>query len=145
MLGGHGIASQLKPTPYFCLQIGPIRPLTRATPKRSFPAMLIYKIFRWDECLTLLAAGVTQGAPVDLQDGFIHFSSADQLQETRDRHFADGQNLWLAAASTDSLGADLVWEKSRGGADFPHLYRALHLADILWLRPMEAGSLPDLT
>ena len=44
--------------------------------------MLIYKIFRRPEWDAFRAAGITAGAPVDLADGFIHFSTAAQARET---------------------------------------------------------------
>lgn len=97
--------------------------------------MLIYKIFRrpeWDE---LQAAGATAGAPVDLSDGFIHLSSADQVRETAARHFAGESDLVLAAIEADGLEG-LKWEPSRGGTLFPHLYRDLRIDDIAWDAPL---------
>ena len=98
--------------------------------------MLIYKIFRADEWQTLQDNGVTEGAPIDVVDGFVHFSTAGQVRETAARHFAGEQSLFLLALDADALGADLKWEVSRGGQEFPHLYRALTLQDILWSRPL---------
>ncbi|WP_282094924.1 DUF952 domain-containing protein [Epibacterium ulvae] len=98
--------------------------------------MLIYKIFRTDEWDALQAAGQTKGAPIDLADGYIHFSTANQAAETAAKHFAKAEGLWLLAVDVDTLGEDLKWEVSRGGADFPHLYRMLHLSDILWAKPL---------
>ena len=70
-------------------------------------------------------AGVFAGAPVDLKDGYIHFSTAAQLRETAARHFAGVTNLVLVAFDADGLGPQLKWEPSRGGALFPHLYAPL--------------------
>lgn len=98
--------------------------------------MLIYKIFRADEWDTLQKQGVTDGAPVDLADGFIHFSTAEQARETAAKHFAGEDALILAAVDAGSLGADLKWEASRGGALFPHLYKRLNLADVVWHKPL---------
>jgi uncharacterized protein (DUF952 family) len=98
--------------------------------------MLIFKIFRADEWAQLQADGTTLGAPVDLADGFVHFSTADQAAETAAKHFAGLDGLWLLAVEADVLGDALKWEVSRGGAKFPHLYRALALSDILWARPL---------
>lgn len=83
---------------------------------------LIYKIVPcalWEDALR---EGVFAGAPVDLADGFIHFSSADQVQETCDKHFAGQRNLLLVAIEEEKLGDALKWEVSRGGALFPHYY-----------------------
>lgn len=101
--------------------------------------MPIYKIFRADEWAALEAAGRTDGAPVDLADGFIHFSTADQVRETAARHFAGEDGLVLAAVEAGRLGPALRWEVSRGGARFPHLYAPLARADILWCRPLLLG------
>ncbi|WP_375175404.1 DUF952 domain-containing protein [Pseudooceanicola sp.] len=98
--------------------------------------MLIYKIFRADEWQTLRDDGVTAGAPVDLADGYIHFSTATQAAETAAKHFADVEGLVLAAIEADDLGDELKWELSRGGALFPHLYRRLTLAEVLWHAPL---------
>lgn len=97
--------------------------------------MLIFKIFRAPEWADLQADGTTAGAPVDLADGFIHFSTADQVQETAAKHFAGETDLVLAAIEADGLDA-LKWEPSRGGALFPHLYRVLDARDIAWHRPL---------
>ena len=94
--------------------------------------MLIYKIFRADEWSELNAAGQTLGAPIDLTDGYIHFSTAAQAAETAAKHFAGVRGLILAAVDAGTLGDALKWEPSRGGALFPHLYRALHLSEVQW-------------
>ncbi|WP_428926148.1 DUF952 domain-containing protein [Marinibacterium sp. SX1] len=98
--------------------------------------MLIYKIFRRAEWDDLDAQGETAGAPVDLADGFIHFSTAEQARETAAKHFAGQDDLVLAAVDTAPLGEDLKWEPSRGGALFPHLYRALRRDEIAWTAPL---------
>ena len=98
--------------------------------------MLIYKIFRKGEWAVLTNSGVTKGAPIDLADGFVHFSTAAQAAETAAKHFAQEDDLMLLALEADLLGPDLKWEPSRGGALFPHLYRALNLDDIVWSKPL---------
>lgn len=103
--------------------------------------MLIFKIFREHEWQELADRGETRGAPVDLADGFIHFSTAEQARETAAKHFAGETGLILAALDGDALGDELRWEPSRGGALFPHLYRTLTLTDVLWHRPLTLG--PD--
>lgn len=110
--------------------------------------MLIYKILRADEWAALRAQGETAGAPVDIADGFIHFSTAEQLAETAARHFAGVDGLIVAAFDADALGPSIKWEPSRGGALFPHLYGPLRLADVIWHKPMPhvdgAHALPVL-
>lgn len=107
---------------------------------RHFCPMLIYKIFRRPEWDAFKAAGRTLGAPVDLADGFIHFSTAQQVVETAAKHFAGQSDLVLVAFSSDALGAALKWEVSRGGALFPHLYRPLELAEVVWDKSLPLGA-----
>ena len=102
--------------------------------------MLIYKIFRAPEWAALQAAGETEGAPVDLADGFVHFSTAAQVRETAAKHFAGEDGLVLLALEAEALGPGLIWEPSRGGALFPHLYRVLRMGDVLWSRPLPLGA-----
>ena len=85
-------------------------------------------------------AGVFSGAAVDLRDGFIHFSTADQVHETAARHFMGVPDLMLVAVDAAALGGALKWETSRGGDLFPHLYGALPLAAVLWARPLPLDS-----
>ncbi|MCL4189622.1 MAG: DUF952 domain-containing protein [Rhodobacteraceae bacterium] len=101
--------------------------------------MLVYKILREEEWSALEAAGESAGAPVDLADGFIHLSTATQVAETAARHFADAGDLVLVAVAAERLGPALRWEPSRGGALFPHLYRPLRAADVVWSRPLPRG------
>jgi len=98
--------------------------------------MLIYKIFRAPEWADLCAKGETMGAPVDVADGFVHFSTAAQAAKTAVKHFANDVGLMLLAVEADALAGALKWEPSRGGALFPHLYRALRLSDVLWSKPL---------
>lgn len=102
--------------------------------------MLIFKIFRRVEWQQLCAEGETSGAPVDVADGFIHFSTAGQLVETADRHFARESDLVLVAVDPVRLGDDLKWEPSRGGQLFPHLYRRLRLSDVTWDKSLPLGA-----
>lgn len=102
--------------------------------------MLIYKIFRAPEWEALTRAGETDGAPVDLADGYIHFSTATQAPETAAKYFAGVEGLVLVACDAERLGADLRWEPSRGGALFPHLYRRLRMEDVVWSRPLPVAG-----
>lgn len=101
--------------------------------------MLIYKILRADEWAAFQTAGETRGAPVDLTDGYIHFSTAQQLRGTLSRHFAGETELVLLAIDSDAAASALVWEPARNGALFPHLYRSLALSEVLWARPVDEG------
>ena len=90
--------------------------------------MLIYKIVPETLWRAAEAKGVFDGAPVDLADGFIHFSTAEQAQETADKHFVGQTDLLLVTIAADDCGPNLRWEKSRGGALFPHLHAPLPTA-----------------
>lgn len=98
--------------------------------------MLIYKVLRGPEWAQLERDGETQGAPVDLADGFVHLSTGEQLGETLARHFAGEDGLVLLACEAEGMGDALRWEPSRGGALFPHLYRRLRMGDIAFTRPI---------
>ena len=93
-------------------------------------------------------AGVFGGMPVDHRDGYIHFSTRDQVAETARRHFADQHDLMLIAVDADRLGPALKWEASRGGALFPHLYGELALSAVMHVAPLKLGAdgpvLPEL-
>ena len=98
--------------------------------------MLIYKILRSEEWAALQAESETAGAPIDVADGYVHFSTLEQVRETASKHFDGIEGLYLLALEADDLGPDLKWEPSRGGALFPHLYGPLRLADVRWSRPL---------
>lgn len=101
---------------------------------------LIYKIAPktlWQEAE---AKGVFTGAPVDIADGYIHFSTASQARETAAKHFVGQSDLLLVAIDGDALGDALKWEVSRGGALFPHLYAPLDLSAVVWVKPLPLGD-----
>lgn len=97
---------------------------------------IIYKICPRTLWQQAEQAGRFDGAPVDLSDGFIHFSTAAQVRETAAKHFAGQDDLLLIAVDGDALGAALRYEVSRGGAPFPHLYAPLDPATVLWAKPL---------
>ncbi|WP_342106001.1 DUF952 domain-containing protein [Methylobacterium sp. SI9] len=101
---------------------------------------LIYKICPralWREAET---AGRFTGAPIDHQDGFIHFSTAAQAAETAARHFAGQDDLLLIAVDADALGDALRYEPSRGGDLFPHLYGPLALDSVISVDALPLGG-----
>ena len=87
--------------------------------------MLIYKIVPRALWEIAVERGLFAGAPADLADGFIHFSTAAQLPETAARHFHGMKDLLVVGVDADALGEALKWEPSRGGDLFPHLYGSL--------------------
>lgn len=93
--------------------------------------MLVYKILTSDQWYRLRREGAFEGAPVDIADGYVHFSSAGQVRETAAKHFAGQDPLWLVACRAEALFPDLRWEPSRGGEMFPHLYAVLDFATVV--------------
>lgn len=111
---------------------------------------IIYKIVPASLWQDAQNSGEFKGAAVDLSDGFIHFSTAEQAGETAARHFAGQEGLLLVAVDGEALGERLVYELSRGGALFPHLYGPLPLEAVLWQKPLPLGAdglhrFPELT
>ncbi|MDO9416288.1 DUF952 domain-containing protein [Pararhizobium sp.] len=101
---------------------------------------VIYKIVpaaSWQEARE---NGFFEGSPVDIDDGFIHFSTAQQSVETAARHFAGQEDLMLIAIDGDLLEDSLIYEPSRGGALFPHLYGPLELSAVIWEKPLPLGA-----
>lgn len=96
----------------------------------------IYKICDQASWRAAEADGWFRGSTEDARDGFIHFSTRDQLAETAARHFAGRSGLFLIAVDAGALGSELKWERSRGGDLFPHLYDALPLGAVLWAKPL---------
>lgn len=119
-------------------------------------AAVVYKILTAEQWLKREDQKTFSGAPIDLKDGYIHLSSAEQVVETAAKHFAGQSNLYLIAIKVSALGDALRWEHSRGGALFPHLYGQLDESAVLWSAPLsfsqssgfrfpdlETGALPD--
>jgi uncharacterized protein (DUF952 family) len=96
---------------------------------------LAHKILTADQWAQFQSEGVFTGAPVDLADGYIHMSTADQLGETLAKHFAGQTGLVIATIDLTVLGDALKWEVSRGGALFPHFYGALPMAAVVGTTP----------
>jgi uncharacterized protein (DUF952 family) len=90
-----------------------------------------YKVLTADQWKQFQAESVFRGAPVDLADGYIHLSAADQLQGTLDKHFAGQSGLVIAKVDLEQLGDSVKWEISRGGALFPHIYGVLPMSAIV--------------
>ncbi len=101
----------------------------------------IYKIATAAAWAPARNAGQFAGMPIDAADGYMHFSTAAQLSETLRLHFAGQSGLVLAAIRTADLGQGLVWEPSRGGQLFPHLYGGpLSLSAVAWEAPISVAA-----
>ena len=94
-----------------------------------------YKILTSEQWAQFQADGVFHGAPVDLADGYIHLSAADQVAGTLDKHFSGQTALVIAEVDLAVLGDSIKWEASRGGALFPHIYGPLPMAAVMGTTP----------
>lgn len=101
-------------------------------------AGLIYKICHPEDWAA--ATNVFAGSQKDKEDGFIHFSTAEQLAGTLARYYADARRLILVAVEAEALGEPLRFEASTGGALYPHLYGELPLSAVAWSEPITKGS-----
>ena len=104
----------------------------------------IYKLLSAERWAAARAAGLFEGSAVDLADGFIHFSSGQQAQDTAAKWFAGQADLLLLIVEIADSDPALRWETSRGGALFPHLYRPLELHEVTAERPLalDAAGVP---
>lgn len=107
----------------------------------------IYKLLTRPEWLAASDAGVFTGSPVDVADGFIHFSTAAQAPETGRKYFSGIEDLVAVAFEAETLGDGLKWEPSRGGELFPHLHGPLPTSLAIEATPVEldADGVPVLT
>ncbi len=90
----------------------------------------IYKLFLMNEWRDFEKSGVFHGAPIDLTDGYIHFSSAEYVKSTAEKYFAQENPLIVAKIDVMKLPAEIIWEPARGGILFPHLYDILPLTAV---------------
>jgi uncharacterized protein (DUF952 family) len=98
---------------------------------------IAYKLLLGPEMEALEREGRFDGAPVDLADGYVHMSTAAQVDETARRYFADIPDVHIVAIDLDALGEALIWEPSRGGDLFPHLYGPLTIEAVIAYGPVE--------
>ena len=104
-------------------------------------ARVVYKILPRVDAERFRDAGTFEGSPLDLRDGFIHFSTAAQLRETLARHYKGVRDLRVLGVSVALLPTEaLRWEPSRGGALFPHLYAVLPWASVVERHDVDVGD-----
>lgn len=99
-----------------------------------------FKILTAEQWNRFAADGVFAGAPIDLADGYIHLSTAEQLQGTLEKHFSGQADLVIAEVALDRLGETVRWEAARGGALFPHIYGVLPMTAVLRVEQQSSGG-----
>lgn len=97
--------------------------------------MLIYKILRPAEWEQWQSEDLFDGTPMDQDDGFVHCSALGQVPSTVERFFAPGEPLIIVTLDADQLGSHVKWEN-----DFPHVYAALTLEDIVGAAPYDPST-----
>ncbi len=100
----------------------------------------VYKILPRAEWIGAQDAERFEGSAIDLRDGYIHLSSAEQAAETARLHFAGQDGLVLLKLSAEALADRLKWEPSRGGQQFPHLYGPLDPRHVVSAQPLELNA-----
>ena len=97
---------------------------------------LVYKIVDAAAWHKAERAGVFTGATIDLKDGYIHLSTAQQMHQTAALYFAGQNNLMLIAVDAQRVAHKLKWEASRGGQMFPHIYGIIEMSDVIWAKDL---------
>jgi uncharacterized protein (DUF952 family) len=100
------------------------------------PDRIAYKVMLATELEQMQRDGLFRGSPADIADGYIHLSSASQLEATLDKHFSGILDLMLAAVDLSRLGGTVRWEPSRGGQLFPHIYGVLPVDAVVSVVPV---------
>lgn len=103
-------------------------------------AKYIYKILQSSEWQTLKNTGNFAGSSIDNEDGYIHMSTADQVQGTLDKHYTEGHVLILAQIKASLVTAEIKYETSRGGSEFPHIYGNLNFDAVIQHWPLTPNN-----
>ena len=97
----------------------------------------IFRLVTRQEWQEAVRSGAYQGAPHDHADGFIHFSSAAQVEETAHLHYRDQDDVMVLTVDAERLNGAVEWEPSRGGELFPHLYGTVPVEAVLAAEPLD--------
>ena len=90
----------------------------------------IYKILNKEDLKKAKSNGAYSGSSKDIEDGYIHFSSQEQVEGTLKKYYSEEKNLILLKVETLNLD-HLVWEQASDGNFFPHLYSSLDLTNVV--------------
>jgi uncharacterized protein (DUF952 family) len=102
--------------------------------------VLIFKIVHAEEWRDAERSGAYAGSMKDRSDGFLHFSTAEQVPGTLEKYYAGVTDLVLVCVDAEGLGTSLKFEPARDGALFPHLYGTLATSAVLWVKPLELAD-----
>jgi uncharacterized protein (DUF952 family) len=105
----------------------------------TVPVSKAYKICTAGQWAAWQDRGRFTGAPIDVEDGFIHLSTAEQVAETHAKHFEGLHNLMIVEVDLDQLGDAVHWEPSRGGQLFPHVYDDIPIEAVTDVREIPDG------
>lgn len=101
---------------------------------------IVYKVVGFEEWDKAVLSGQFEGSEIDIKDGFIHFSTAQQTKQTVAKHFAGRKDLLLVAIATKPMARHYKMEVSRGGDLFPHLYAKLPVDNAQWCKKLPLGK-----
>lgn len=96
----------------------------------------LYRLLPAADWRAAVAEGVYRGAAHDLRDGFIHLSTAEQVEDTAAKHYADVEDLMVLAVDSARIQGELKWEPARGGDLFPHVYGVIPVEAVLAAEPV---------
>ncbi|MBR0654784.1 DUF952 domain-containing protein [Plastoroseomonas arctica] len=102
---------------------------------------IIYTMVRGADWAEAERLGHYAGSADDVRDGFLHFSTADQLRASAAKHRAGEAGLVLVAVEVAALGDALRFEPagSRAGL-FPHLYGVLQMGAVRSVDDLPLGA-----
>jgi len=96
--------------------------------------MALFHLAERDEWARARAAG--EYAPASLaHEGFIHFSTGEQLARTSARFYAGRDDMLVVTVDEAKLAAPLRTEQVDGEA-FPHLFGSLNLDAVIDVKPL---------
>lgn len=100
----------------------------------------VYRLLPRADWQAAVTAGEFTGSEHDRRDGFIHLSTAEQVDVTADLYYRKVPDLMLLCLQTSRLG-DLRMEPSTSGALYPHLYGGgIPLAAVLEAMPLSMDA-----
>ena len=84
----------------------------------------VYRVFRKEELEEFRKSKLFRGNKLDINSGFIHLCTDQQIKETINKYFKTEQT-YIVKFKISDLEDSLRWEKSRNEEIFPHYYGTL--------------------